>query len=289
MGDGDLGHGRGNTLTLTHELRFPHSLGLLYSAFTYYCGFRVNSGEYKLMGLAPYGEPRYVDRIAGTMVDVKDDGSVWMDMSYFNYCQGLTMTSAKFDELFGGPPRQPEVADHRSARWTSPRRSRRSPKTRCSRPRGTCTRRPGRAICAWPAASRSTASATAHPARRAVREHLDSAGRRRRGRRARRRAVRLASAAGPAAARRRPAAMRCTARCSGRRSPIRKSAPRSTRPARATRMLPDDDALCERGRRADGARRWSSAGSRTAWSSARARSAPAASSATRAARRCSRR
>ena len=102
------GHGRGNKLTLTHELRFPHSLGLLYSAFTYFCGFRVNSGEYKLMGLAPYGEPRYVDRIAGKIVDVKDDGSVWMDMSYFNYCQGLTMTSPKFDALFGGPPRQAE-------------------------------------------------------------------------------------------------------------------------------------------------------------------------------------
>jgi carbamoyltransferase len=103
------GHGRGNKITLTKELRFPHSLGLLYSAFTYYCGFKVNSGEYKLMGLAPYGEPRYIDRIVGTLVDVKDDGSIWMDMSYFNYCQGLTMTSRKFDGLFGGPPRPPET------------------------------------------------------------------------------------------------------------------------------------------------------------------------------------
>jgi carbamoyltransferase len=103
------GHGRGNKVTLTQELRFPHSLGLLYSAFTYYCGFKVNSGEYKLMGLAPYGEPRYVDRIAGRIVDVKDDGSLWMDMSYFNYCTGLTMTSAKFDALFGGAPRKPET------------------------------------------------------------------------------------------------------------------------------------------------------------------------------------
>ncbi|MGH9172722.1 MAG: carbamoyltransferase family protein, partial [Vicinamibacterales bacterium] len=102
------GAGRGNTLRLTHELRFPHSLGLLYSAFTYWCGFKVNSGEYKLMGLAPYGQPRYVDRIVGTVADVKDDGSLWMDMSYFNYCQGLTMTSKKFDALFGGPPRKPE-------------------------------------------------------------------------------------------------------------------------------------------------------------------------------------
>jgi carbamoyltransferase len=104
-----LGHGRGNKVTITHELRFPHSLGLLYSAFTYFCGFKVNSGEYKLMGLAPYGEPRYVDRIVGKMVDIKDDGSIWMDQSYFNYCQGLTMTSKKFDDLFGGPPRRPEA------------------------------------------------------------------------------------------------------------------------------------------------------------------------------------
>ena len=102
------GAGRGNQIHLTHELRFPHSLGLLYSAFTYWCGFKVNSGEYKLMGLAPYGQPRYVDRIVGNVVDIRDDGSIWMDMSYFNYCQGLTMTSKKFDDLFGGPPRKPE-------------------------------------------------------------------------------------------------------------------------------------------------------------------------------------
>ncbi len=104
-----LGHGRANKITITHELRFPHSLGLLYSAFTYFCGFKVNSGEYKLMGLAPYGEPRYLDRILGKVVDVKDDGSIWMDQSYFNYCQGLTMTSKKLDELFGGPPRKAEA------------------------------------------------------------------------------------------------------------------------------------------------------------------------------------
>ena len=102
------GHGRGNRVRLTHELRFPHSLGLLYSAFTYFCGFKVNSGEYKLMGLAPYGQPRYADLITRHLVDVKDDGSIWMDMSYFNYCQGLTMTSRKFHDLFGGPPRAAE-------------------------------------------------------------------------------------------------------------------------------------------------------------------------------------
>jgi carbamoyltransferase len=102
------GSGRGNRIELTHELHFPHSPGLLYSAFTYFCGFRVNSGEYKLMGLAPYGEPKYVDLILERLVDLKPDGSFRMDMAYFNYCQGLTMTSRRFDRLFGGPPRKPE-------------------------------------------------------------------------------------------------------------------------------------------------------------------------------------
>jgi carbamoyltransferase len=104
-----FGLGRGNQITLMGEQRFPHSLGLLYSAFTYFCGFRVNSGEYKLMGLAPYGDPRYVSTILGTMVDVAEDGSVWLDQSYFNYTTGLTMTSAKCEALFGGPPRAPEA------------------------------------------------------------------------------------------------------------------------------------------------------------------------------------
>jgi len=104
-----FGVGRGNRVSLTHELRFPHSMGLLYSAFTYFCGFRVNSGEYKLMGLAPYGEPRFVDEILTHLIDLKDDGSFRMDLSYFNYCQGLTMTSPEFDRLFGGPPRKPET------------------------------------------------------------------------------------------------------------------------------------------------------------------------------------
>ena len=105
-----FGVGEGNKITLSHELRFPHSLGLLYSAFTYFCGFRVNSGEYKLMGLAPYGEPRYADLILKHIVDLKLDGSFRMDQSYFGYCDGLTMTSPKFASLFGGPPRQPESA-----------------------------------------------------------------------------------------------------------------------------------------------------------------------------------
>ena len=102
------GVGRGNRLQLTHQMRFPHSLGLLYSAFTYYCGFKVNSGEYKLMGLAPYGQPRYADLILKHLIDLKPDGSFRLDMQYFNYCQGLTMTSRRFDRLFGGPARAAE-------------------------------------------------------------------------------------------------------------------------------------------------------------------------------------
>ncbi len=105
-----IGHGQGNKIKLLKTLHFPHSLGLLYSAVTYFCGFKVNSGEYKLMGLAPYGEPRYTDRILKHLVDVKPDGSLAMDMSYFNFCQGLTMTNAKFASLFGGPARDPESA-----------------------------------------------------------------------------------------------------------------------------------------------------------------------------------
>lgn len=104
-----VGVGRGNRLELLKEIRFPHSLGLLYSAFTYYLGFKVNSGEYKVMGLAPYGTPKYYDLIVKHLIDVKEDGSFFMDMRYFNYCQGLTMTSALFDELFGGRPRSPEL------------------------------------------------------------------------------------------------------------------------------------------------------------------------------------
>ena len=104
-----LGTGSGNRIELSHEQRFPHSLGMLYSAFTYYAGFRVNSGEYKLMGLAPYGKPRYVDLIRERLVRMMADGSIWMDMSYFDYGQGLTMTSPRFHDLFGAPPREPEA------------------------------------------------------------------------------------------------------------------------------------------------------------------------------------
>ncbi len=100
--------GEGSELKPMWEIDFPHSLGLLYSAFTYYTGFKVNSGEYKLMGLAPYGEPKYVDLILDNLLDVKDDGTFRLDMSYFNYATGLTMTNNKFNKLFGGEPRKPE-------------------------------------------------------------------------------------------------------------------------------------------------------------------------------------
>ena len=100
--------GNGANLEPLWEIDFPHSLGLLYSAFTYYAGFKVNSGEYKVMGLAPYGEPKYVQLILDNLLDLKDDGTFRLDMQYFNYCAGLTMTNPRFDDLFGGPPRQPE-------------------------------------------------------------------------------------------------------------------------------------------------------------------------------------
>jgi carbamoyltransferase len=103
-----LGVGRGHDLQILKEMHWPDSLGLLYSAFTYYTGFKVNSGEYKVMGLAPYGEPKYVDLILKHLIDLKEDGSFTLDQKYFNYLAGLTMTSPAFDEIFGGPPREPE-------------------------------------------------------------------------------------------------------------------------------------------------------------------------------------
>jgi carbamoyltransferase len=103
-----IGHGHGNEIELIRELHWPDSLGLLYSAFTYHTGFKVNSGEYKVMGLAPYGEPKYVRAIYDNLLDLRDDGSFRLDQSYFNYLSGLTMTSERFSKLFGGPPRIPE-------------------------------------------------------------------------------------------------------------------------------------------------------------------------------------
>ncbi|NBW40800.1 hypothetical protein EBR25_07325 [bacterium] len=104
-----LGVGKGNTFQITKDIKFPHSLGLLYSAFTYYTGFKVNSGEYKVMGLAPYGEPKYVQQIYDHLIDLKEDGSFHLNLKYFNYMSGLTMTNDDFGELFGGPRRKPET------------------------------------------------------------------------------------------------------------------------------------------------------------------------------------
>src|SRR5204863_3999868 len=103
-----VAQGKGRELKVYKEIHFPHSLGLLYSAFTYYTGFKVNSGEYKVMGLAPYGAPRFADKIKSHLIDVKDDGSFRLNLEYFDYCTGLRMTNAKFDQLFGGPARKPE-------------------------------------------------------------------------------------------------------------------------------------------------------------------------------------
>ena len=102
------GIGKDNKIAILAEIHFPHSLGLLYSAFTYYTGFKVNSGEYKVMGLSPYGEPKYKNLILSELMDLKEDGSLKLNMKYFNYCAGLTMTNKRFDKLFGGPPRKPE-------------------------------------------------------------------------------------------------------------------------------------------------------------------------------------
>src|SRR5213075_143746 len=103
-----LALGKGRDLKVTKEIHFPHSIGLLYSAFTYYTGFKVNSGEYKVMGLAPYGQPTYANLILENLIDLKDDGSFRLNLEYFDYCTGLTMTNEKFAELFGGPARKPE-------------------------------------------------------------------------------------------------------------------------------------------------------------------------------------
>ena len=194
-----FGVGRGNRIELTHELRFPHSIGLLYSAFTYFTGFRVNSGEYKLMGLAPYGTPRFAKVIREKLIDLKDDGSFRMDMSYFNYCQGMTMTSPKFDTLFEGPPRTRRVAGHRAGdghRGLDPGGDRGDHAALCaSRARDDGHEAPVPRRRRGPQLRRQRKD----PARRPVRGHLDSAGRRGRGRRAWRGPLHLAPAARRAA------------------------------------------------------------------------------------------
>src|SRR5688572_4328296 len=100
--------GRDNRIQIEREIRFPHSVGLLYSAFTYYIGFKVNSGEYKVMGLAPYGQPVYAKTILDNLIDLREDGSFALNLDYFNFCTGLTMINRRFELLFGAPPRKPD-------------------------------------------------------------------------------------------------------------------------------------------------------------------------------------
>ena len=282
-----FGVGRGRSIELTHQLRFPHSLGLLYSAFTYYCGFRVNSGEYKLMGLAPYGEPRFADLILEHLIDLKDDGSFRMDQSYFDYAQGLTMTSARFHRLFGGPPRKPEspltqremdlaasiqVGDRGDPPPDGP------PRPRPDRPARPLPGRRGRP---------ELRGQRADPPRRPVRRLWvqPAAGRRRRG--ARR------GPPDPSPAAREPPDARPTRRPVGLaprpgllRRPDRAIPPVGRGPLRAVRGR--RGALRRRGRRTWPTGRWS-AGSRAGWSSAPAPSGRGACWATPATPRCSRR
>src|SRR5664280_1331644 len=104
----NFGTGRNNKIELLADIKFPHSLRLLYSAFTYYTGFKVNSGEYKVMGLAPYGKPKFAQQILENLIEIKPDGSFRLNLDYFDYCTGLRMTNGRFDELFGGPARKPD-------------------------------------------------------------------------------------------------------------------------------------------------------------------------------------
>ncbi len=217
-----IGRGEGRDFEIVQELHWPDSLGLLYSAFTYYLGFKVNSGEYKVMGLAPYGQPLYVDAIYRELIDLRDDGSFRLNQKYFNYLGGLTMTSAAFDELFGGPPRVPETpltqremdlarsspgglrrshASHGAHGPSTDRRGRSVPRRRC----GAELRRQRSPV-----------------ARRSLQAHLDSARGRRCWRCTRRRTTHLAPSSCPATPRC-CAATRCTARTLDRRTATMRS------------------------------------------------------------------
>ncbi len=282
--------GNGASLEPLWEIDFPHSLGLLYSAFTYFTGFKVNSGEYKLMGLAPYGEPKYVELILDKLLDLKEDGTFRLDMQYFNYCTGLTMTNSRFDALFGGPPRKPESEAHAARdghRRLHPGRHRRGrAAARQHAPRGDGREEP------LPRRRRRAQLRRQRPAaaRRTVREYLDSAGRRRCGRCRRRRCRCLARL------------RRAAAQAERQRQPCRRphervvSRPEYSPRADSGRARRDGCEVrgswtttrCFRERRSCSPRKTWSAGSRAAWSSGRGRSAAARSSVTRAARRCSR-
>ncbi len=145
------GFGKGNHLEIRKEIRFPHSIGLLYTAFTYYLGFRVNSGEYKVMGLAPYGEPRYVDTITENLIDIKPDGTFRLNMDYFDYCTGLTMINERFESLFGARARKPEeelTQKHMDIAASVQKVTKRS----CSISRGLCRRKQVPGTFVWPGA-----------------------------------------------------------------------------------------------------------------------------------------
>ncbi len=159
-----LAVGNGKEIRILKEIHFPHSLGLLYSAFTYYTGFKVNSGEYKVMGLAPYGEPKYAQAIKDHLIDIKEDGSFRLNMDYFDYATGLRMTNERFHALFGGPPRQPETPltqremDLAASIQAVTEEDRR--RSYSSWPAPSAARR-ANAICVWPAVWPSTVSPTA--------------------------------------------------------------------------------------------------------------------------------
>ena len=230
-----VGLGRGNDLTILKELHFPHSLGLLYSAFTYYTGFKVNSGEYKVMGLAPYGEPKFAQLILDNLIDLKPDGTFWLDQSYFDYCTGLRMTNDKFDRLFGAPARQPDelliqrhmdlAASIQAVTEEVVLRLTRSLASETGARKSLPRRRRGAQLRGeWQGA-----------ARRQVQAHLDPAGRGRRRRRARRRARRVSHLQRRTARGRQQARRHERGAISGRPSTTTTAPGASRQPARASR------------------------------------------------------
>ena len=230
--------GRGNDLEITQEIHFPHSLGLLYSAFAFHTGFKVNSGEYKVMGLAPYGEPKYAQTILDRLIDLKPDGTFRLDLDYFDFCAGLKMTNGKFDALFGGPPRKPRepLAQRHMDMAASVQAVVEETVLRLTRSLRAETGIPylclagGVALTAWPTARRcgTAASTTSGSNRRRATPGAPWGPRWRR--------VTVCSASRVLAGTER-AATPCAAPCSAPRSARTKSAARSTRPARATRRL----------------------------------------------------
>ena len=281
-----IGDGEGASLRLIRQLDFPHSLGLLYSAFTYFTGFKVNSGEYKLMGLAPYGEPKYADRIRTHLLDLKDDGSFRLDMAYFGYLDDLVMTNERFARLFDGPARRPEspVTRREMDIARSIQEVTEEIVVRMARNARALTGRAG-AVHGRRRRAQLRGERSAR-ARGDLRRDLDPARGGRRGRCDRRRAFDLASTSSESRASPTAATTRCRARIwapsfrASRFAPI--STPTTTRTASSARRSG------RRRSRGSSRTRWSSGSSTAAWSSARGRSAIAPSSPMRARRRCNR-